>query len=83
MLTDTLTRELSGVGPEDVPPEEQLKKLRSTLELQVQKKSSVVIFVEGRVKKKKKLHPPNISIGEKNQSCMTLLPMYTINMWIS
>lgn len=36
MLTDTLTRELSGVGPEDVPPEEQLKKLRSTLELQAQ-----------------------------------------------
>lgn len=35
MLTDTLTRELSGVGPEDVPSEEQLKKLRSTLELQV------------------------------------------------
>lgn len=53
MLTDTLTRELSGVGPEDVPREEQLKKLRSTLELQVQKKSSVVIFVEGTVKKKK------------------------------
>lgn len=53
MLTDTLTRELSGVGPEDVPPEEQLKKLRSTLELQVQKKSSFVIFVEGTVKKKK------------------------------
>lgn len=82
MLTDTLTRELSGVGPEDVPREEQLKKLRSTLELQVQKKSSVVIFVEGTVKKKK-LHPPNISIGEKNQCCITLLPMYTINMWIS
>lgn len=35
MLTDTLTRELSGVGPEDVPSEEQLKRLRSTLELQV------------------------------------------------
>ncbi|XP_075880098.1 chitin synthase 1 [Nelusetta ayraudi] len=36
MLTDTLTRELSGVGPEDVPSEEQLKRLRSTLELQAQ-----------------------------------------------
>lgn len=35
MLTDTLTKELCGVGPEDVPSEELLKKLRSTLELQV------------------------------------------------
>lgn len=48
MLTDTLTRELSGVGPEDVPSEEQLQKLRSTLELQVfrkiKKKSGMHFF---------------------------------------
>lgn len=67
MLTDTLTRELSGVGPEDVPSEEQLKRLRSTLELQVQKKV-VLGFLLKEQSKKKKLHPPNISIGEKKST---------------
>lgn len=35
MLTDTLNRELSGEGPENVLPEEKLDILRSALEQQV------------------------------------------------
>lgn len=35
MLTDTLNRELSGVGPEDILSESQQEELRSALEQQV------------------------------------------------
>lgn len=38
MLTDTLNRELSGEGPENVLPEEKLDILRSALEKQVCKR---------------------------------------------
>lgn len=51
MLTDTLIRELSGVGPEDVPSEEQLKRLRSTLEQQVWEQKYNDVFVEGTANK--------------------------------
>lgn len=35
MLTDTLNRELSGVGPEDILSESQLEEIQCTLEQQV------------------------------------------------
>lgn len=37
MLTDTLNRELSGVGPEDILSESQVEEIRCTLEEQVSK----------------------------------------------